>query len=70
MDFLINYFFLNWPGAITIILLGGWQLLDTINHTKFDPNSILQPKIKGFFLSIGLLLLGGIILYNKIIGNF
>jgi hypothetical protein len=70
MDYFINYFYLNWPGALTFILLGVWQLFDTIYHTKFNPNSILQPKIKGFFLSIGLLLLGGIILYNKIIGNF
>jgi hypothetical protein len=57
--------------AIFSIIFGIWQLKDTFkNKHNYDPQSPLQPFLRGVFGSIGLIILGIWIIFYKIIENF
>ena len=54
--------------AIFAIVFGIWKLNDTIKNTTRDTNSALQPFMSGIAGSIGSIVLGIIIIYQKIKG--
>ncbi len=62
MDFLISTY---WGGIIWIIV-GGLKLFDTLKFTKRNIESSLQPFTNGVLASIGAIVLGVIIIIQKI----
>lgn len=66
IDFLIS----TYIGALITIILGTITLIFTLKYTKKDPISPLQPYTSGIIAGIIFIIVGFIIFFNKIIGNW
>lgn len=66
IDFLIS----TYIGALLFFSIGIITLIRTIKHKKKDPISPLQPYTSGIVGGIGFIIVGIIILINKILGNW
>ncbi len=67
MENIIHSIISTYYFAIFAIVFGIWELNDTIKNTTRDTNSALQPFMSGIAAGIGAIVLGIIILYQKII---
>ena len=67
MENIIHSIISTYYFAIFAIVFGIWELNDTIKNTTRDTNSALQPFMRGIAAGIGAIVLGIIILYQKII---
>lgn len=68
MENIIHSIISTYYFAIFAIVFGVWKLNDTIKNTTRDINLSLQPFMSGIVGSIGAIILGIIIIYQKIKG--
>ena len=66
MENIIHSIISTYYFAIFAIVFGVWKLNDTIKNTTRDINLSLQPFMSGIVGSIGAIILGIIIIYQKI----
>ncbi|MFN7045529.1 MAG: hypothetical protein ACK4M1_10055 [Flavobacterium sp.] len=70
MEKIIHSLMFNYIFAIVTIIFGLWKLRDTIKNTPRDSDLSLQPFLSGIVGSIAFIVLGIIIIYFKIKGEF
>lgn len=66
LDLLLN----NYLTGLTLMGLGILMLNNTLKKTKKNINSPLQPYTNGIAASVGLIIVGLIIMVHKIVSNW
>jgi len=67
---MIDFFTSTYIGAFLCILIGALALIHSIKKGDVAPNSPLQPYISGIVGGLIFILVGIIVIVNKILGNW